>query len=152
MTVEASYDSALQKMSHRGCAIYLSKGAGLQCFFRRTASRPGCLSACIHFFILALTGSKSGAKRGWRGKGAPRENSEWCREEQFVAGDLWYFAKKAGLLLLRAAFFLSLLFTNRAVHLGVKRLIAIGFSQSCTVFYQPGKEGRAREAVKKEKN
>ena len=48
------------------------KGAGLQCFFRRTASRPECLTACIHFFILALTGSKSGAKRGWRGKGAPQ--------------------------------------------------------------------------------
>lgn len=74
MTVEAWYDSALQMMSHRGCTIYLSKGAGLQCFLRIAASRPGCLGACIHFVIVALTGSKSGAKKGQRGRGMPWES------------------------------------------------------------------------------
>lgn len=132
--MEASYDSALQLMAHRGCAIYLSKGAGLQCFFRRTASRPGCLSACIHFFILALTGSKSGAE-GLEGQGsAPGELrmllrgaiSRWrpvvfCKESWAAFAESCIF------------FLLLLLFTNRAFHLGMKRLIAIGFSQPCTI-------------------
>lgn len=75
----------------------------------------------------------------------------------FLVGDLGYFAKKAGLLLLRAAFFFVslLLFTNQAVHLGVKHLIAIGFSQSCSLL--PAREGEERmrgckKKKKKEKN
>lgn len=34
-----------------------------------------------------------------------------------------------------------LLFTIRAVHFRMKRLIAVGFSQVCTVSYQPQEEG-----------
>lgn len=109
------------------------------------------MSPClIYFFILSLTGCKSGVRRGQRGKRAPLESSEWCQEEQFPYRRPGISCKESW-----AAFAESCIFWVTVVvcklHLGVKHLIVIAFSQHYGVFCQPGKEGKRREAAKREK-